>query len=250
MEIFICCHCSPPGLLLLHWLRGLSGPVELRLLLPRDGGESGQCLLLWLRRAEILLHQGRTHFIINISTFYTVLSQYFINISTFNTVLSQYFINISTFNTVLSQYFSNISTPGGPEDLREGREVQQHSHPGLGLILPHHTRRYNNLSDLLQQPSQRSLETEREISAEMPSQDQPWPAQPRPALISHHKLHSDHPGGRRAGRALCGGERERPGSPGPPGPGLYHSPPAHSGPHLVSCLSQPYLLSVIKQYFQ
>ena len=217
MEIFICCHCSPPGLLLLHWLRGLSGPVELRLLLPRDGGESGQCLLLWLRRAEILLHQGRTHFI----------------------------INISTFNTVLSQYFINISTPGGPEDLREGREVQQHSHPCLGLILPHHTRRYNNLSDLLQQPSQRSLETEREISAEMPSQDQPWPAQPRPALISHHKLHSDHPGGRRAGRGLCGGERERPGPPGSPGPGLYHSPPAHSGPHLVSCLSQLPALSPV-----
>ena len=143
---------SSPGLFLLHWLRGLPGPMELRfelnfllsvvdcllrLLLSRDGGESRQCVLLWLRRPEILLHQG---------------------------------------NSLLSNYFTNISTPGGPEDLREGRKVQQHSHPGLGLILPHHTRRYNNLSDLLQQPSQRSLETEREISAEMPSQDQPWPA--------------------------------------------------------------------------
>ena len=112
---------SSPGLFLLHWLRGLPGPMELRfelnfllsvvdcllrLLLSRDGGESRQCVLLWLRRPEILLHQG---------------------------------------NSLLSKYFTNISTPGGPEDLREGREVHQHSHPGLGLILHHHTRRYNNL---------------------------------------------------------------------------------------------------------
>ena len=84
-----------------------------------------------------------------------------------------------------------------------------------------------SLSDLLQQPPHRSLETEREVSAEIPSQDQPRPSQSRPAEISHHQLHSDHPGG---GRGLRGGAGEGAGACIP------HPPSTHARPHLVSSL--------------